>query len=394
MSSNELPHVLHVVRSAGTGGVETHVRLMCELYRAAGGKASVVCLTPDKPDPVFVAATHDFTQLNDTETWSKRSIVTVRDLYRYMQRSPADVVHVHGARPIFAGALAARAAGKKHIVASLHGSTDLMAVRADGSTTTLGLLFARFVHGLGFVLSKRIVVCATRLKEDVNRCLRLFGPFGMSSHRKIRVVYHGIETAPSAAEAPPPRQAGTGRLRVGTLSRLDEPKKGIAFLIRAVKSLQDAGTIVSLRIAGNGYSRKDLEHLAATLALADCQFVGFVKDPRDFYRDIDVFVLSSLSEGMPLVNLEAMACGVPVITTDVGGAAEAVLDGQSGLVVPPADPDSLARAIGRLESNRAEAARLAAAGQDRVMNNFTVATTFSRLQSVYAEGTTRRPEKR
>jgi glycosyltransferase involved in cell wall biosynthesis len=382
VNDERLPHILHIVRSAGTGGVETHVRLMCELYRAAGGTASVVSLTSDKPDPAFVAAASGFSMLNDSSTWNLRSIATIRDLRRYLKRSPADLVHVHGARPIFAGALAARLAGKRRIVASLHGSTDLMAVREDGTSSALGLLFARLVHGLGFVLSRRIVICAGRLDEDVVRCLRLFGPFGRASRRKVRVVHHGIQAEPQSES---PRPATAARLRVGTLSRLDEPKKGIAFLLRAVRLLQDAGTVVSLRHAGNGYSKADLEHLARQLGLADCEFVGYVADAREFYRGLDVFVLASLSEGMPLVNLEAMSCGVPVITTDVGGAAEAVLDGQCGLVVPPADPESLARAIGRLAADRQEAARFAAAGQERVMKNFTVATTFSRLQSIYAE---------
>jgi len=123
------------------------------------------------------------------------------------------------------------------------------------------------------------------------------------------------------------------------------PVKGISYLIRAIADLKDA----SLVIIGDGPHRERLELLSRRLELCDRVFFnGWVSDRSEIWNHLNqatVFVLPSLSEGRPRVLVEAMACGLPVVATDVGGVPEIVVDGVNGLLVPPRDPRALAKAI-------------------------------------------------
>ena len=203
-------------------------------------------------------------------------------------------------------------------------------------------------------------------------------------------MYHGVDSAqyrpePQRRESEDGPPEATAVPVVGTLSRLDEPKKGIAVLLAAVAMLERRGRPVSLRIAGDGDSRQALQRKAAELSLSDCRFLGYVGDPADFYRLLDVFVLPSFSEGFPLSNLEAMASGVALVTTDAGGAAEAVEPLISGLVVPIGDAEALAEALERLIADPGLRRRMADAGRTRVQERFTIEASCNRILGVYSE---------
>jgi len=123
------------------------------------------------------------------------------------------------------------------------------------------------------------------------------------------------------------------------------PIKGMSYLIRAMAHVKDG----SLVIIGDGPERRKLELLSRHLELSDrVFFTGWISDRSTishYLKQATVFVLPSLSEGLPRVLVEAMACGLPVVATDVGGVHEAVVDGINGLLVPPRDEKALAKAI-------------------------------------------------
>lgn len=384
-------HFVHVVRTAGTGGVETHVRSMIRLMQARGLEVTLVSLAREAPHRQFVELGCQIVSLHDESGWGWHTVKSGLALIGVLRRLRPDVVHVHGARPILLGTLAAKAAGSGAVVCSLHGAHDLMVVRDDGTIGPVGAWFARVVHGLGFLLSDAVVICAGRLRRDVEVSLATASAgFPGRALRKVQLVHHGIDLLPFAS-ATPARPPAEGRpFVVGTLCRLDEPKKGVAVLLKAVAALESRGIQVSLRIAGGGHSRSSLERQAATLDLRDCQFLGFVEDAPSFYATLDVFVLPSFSEGMPLVNLEAMASGLPVVTSDVGGAAEAVLDGDCGLVVPPGDVGALASALEVLARDSGRRTRFGQAGFDRARRHFSLDAMFEKLRAVY-DGVSRSP---
>jgi glycosyltransferase involved in cell wall biosynthesis len=170
------------------------------------------------------------------------------------------------------------------------------------------------------------------------------------------------------------------------LSRFAE-EKGHRYMIEAVALLAAAHVDVSLRLAGGGHTLHEVQSQVRQLGIDDrVQFVGAVSSSADFYRELDAFVVPSVhSEGLPTTILEAMATGLPVIATDVGGAAEAIEDGTHGLIVPPQDPAALARAIRWLCDNVEHARRFGIAASRQVRAKFTVERmTRAIVEQVYA----------
>jgi len=154
----------------------------------------------------------------------------------------------------------------------------------------------------------------------------------MGSRREIQKSHEDINTAPW----------------VGTLSRLSA-EKGINYLIEAFSILLER-IDARLIIVGDGEERARLEEMARDLGIENrVSFVGWLENPYNYLRKMDVFVLSSLWEGFPNVIIESMICGVPVIATrSVGGVEEVVKDGVDGLLVPPKDIRALSDSIYRL----------------------------------------------
>ena len=142
---------------------------------------------------------------------------------------------------------------------------------------------------------------------------------------------------------------------------------------------------MQLAIAGDGPEREKLTLLARDLGIADeVAFLGFRDDAVRLYAAADMFVLSSITEGMSLSMLEAMAAGLPVVATDgAGGNSQVVREGETGLLVAPRDPAALAAAICRLSTDAGLRARMGAAGRARVEQHFSLRTTTRRYLAVY-----------
>ena len=145
---------------------------------------------------------------------------------------------------------------------------------------------------------------------------------------------------------------------IGSLGRFDE-QKGYDVLVRALPQLPGVTAV----LVGDGRDRGAVEQLAAAQGVADrLRVVGWSDEPRAYLAGFDVFVLPSRYEGLPLVVLEAMLAGLPVVASDVGSVAEAVVDGETGLLVRPDDPAAFAQAVGRVLADVDLRRRLGEAG--------------------------------
>lgn len=170
-----------------------------------------------------------------------------------------------------------------------------------------------------------------------------------------------------------------GRLLVGAVGRLSE-EKGFDVLIRAAATCLD----VDFVIAGEGPHRPTLEALIGELGLGGrVRLLGYHDDTLAFYQALDLFVLSSRREGLPNVVLEAMAVGVPVVATRVGGVPRLAEDGRTGLLVEPGSVDELARAVARLLEDPALRARLGAEARRTVESRFSLQTRMETIRMVY-----------
>jgi glycosyltransferase involved in cell wall biosynthesis len=290
----------------------------------------------------------------------------VRDLLRQFQ---PDVVHTHQIGALFYTGPAARSAGVPLTVHTEHGKHYAGRRR----TRWLGWLAARSAAGF-FCVSEDIA-------REVIACR-------VAPRRKVRVVANGIDTARfrdrsgvpslrSALGVPP------DAVVVGTVGRLAEVKRQ-DLLLRAFAAVRREVSQARLLVVGDGPLRADLEALAASLGLGETvYFAGYQPEPAAYLAAMEVFALTSRSEGMPLVVLEAWAAGVPVVASAVGGVPELIRDGDNGLLFRSGDEGALTTALAGLLRDPARRSRLAHAGRDEATTRFDVRSMAAEYEQQY-----------
>jgi len=172
---------------------------------------------------------------------------------------------------------------------------------------------------------------------------------------------------------------------IGVVARLTK-QKGHIYLIEAAKEIVKKYPNSKFLLVGDGPLRVMLEKKVAEYNLRDnFIFLGFRDDVNQLLNVMDIFVLPSLWEGLPNVILEAMACGKPVVATAVDGTPEAVIDNETGILVPPKDPQALEEAIVRLLSNSSEMRRLGENSRKRIEEFFSINYQASRFEELYTQ---------
>jgi glycosyltransferase involved in cell wall biosynthesis len=218
---------------------------------------------------------------------------------------------------------------------------------------------------------------------SLDTAVRLEALFGWP-REKIRVVHNGIPVTPrrSGADEDLRAQVPRGHEAVVLVPARLDPLKGHEFLFEAAREL--AG--IQVVLVGDGPERRRLQALAHELGIAErVTFLGFREDVPRLLEAADVVVLPSLAEGLPLAVLEAMAAGTPLVATAIGGTDEAVVDGVTGLLVPPGDASALAAAVNRVLKEPEEARQRAEAAGARVASDFTADQMVAKVESVYDE---------
>ena len=207
----------------------------------------------------------------------------------------------------------------------------------------------------------------------------------VSGHRKLR--------EPQVVIEPPSTGSGTVEMQGATHSTPSEslkavfvgrlgPEKGLDVLLRAWAQLAEPRELI---LVGEGTKRAPLEVLASELKLDHVTFTGSTNDVRSYLQQADLFVLPSRSEGIPNAMLEAMACGLPIVASHVGGIPDVVQDGESGLLVPPEDIPALAAAIGRLLADSDLRRQLGEKARQRVVSDYSLNAATTRHLDLYRE---------
>lgn len=174
-----------------------------------------------------------------------------------------------------------------------------------------------------------------------------------------------------------------GSLLVGSIGVL-RPEKGHRFLVHSIPAVLNIFPEAIFILVGDGPQREELEELSVKLGIPQkVNFLGQRRDVPDILSCLNVFVLPSLYEGLPNAVLEAMACGLPVVATDVEGTNEVVVDGETGILVSPKDPERLAEAIISLLKNKELARQMGEAGQKRVEEKFSLEKMVNSVEEVY-----------
>jgi len=361
--------VLQVITSLGIGGAERLVVSAARGLSAPRFEHAICCLAERGPlaaeaeaaaVPVFCV--DEFPGLRHPFAFAR--------LIRIIRAFRPTIVHTHLQSASLYGRLAARLARVPVVVATEHNVYVGKARR--------------------YVLVERFLARMTDATIAVSGPVRQFLSAQLAlPPSTIRVIHNGVAlSAPTPVGLAELRERlatdGAVAIRLGTVASLTA-KKGHEVLLRAVARLRDSGVVCSLVVAGEGPDRQRLELLSEQLGVSThVLFLGHVAHPPDVLGAIDVFVLPSLVEGLPLALLEAMYAGRACVATAVGGVPEVITPGDNGLLVPPGDEVALAEAISALGSVDLRR-RLGAAARRSIEDGFTEATYLESLKALYLE---------
>jgi glycosyltransferase involved in cell wall biosynthesis len=238
-------------------------------------------------------------------------------------------------------------------------------------------------HNRQAVWAKRVLTRMTSANVAVSESLaRHVEDLARLRGGSVRVIYNGIS---DVGEPALPRR-GRDVPVVGTIGRLTK-QKGVDVFLRAMKDVPHATGL----IVGDGAYREDLQRLAVDLAIdGRITWLGWRDDARDVLKELDVVVLASRYEALGRVLIEAGLAALPVVATRVTGTAEAVIDGETGLLVPPDDPAALARAITTVLEDEKLAMQMGRRGRENALRRFDPRETARSYESLYRDVLTRR----
>lgn len=351
--------VAHVVESLELGGLE---KLVVEFARHADRARfapMVVTIGPRGLLADEVEALDCPVVSLDRPPGVRSRLGSIARMARIFRREQVGVVHTHSEGPLLFGAPAARLAKVARVVHTRHHGPDLGSSRRA---------FA------GLALSARWVDCVACVADDgASRAVAE----GIDAS-KIQTIWNGIDLARFAYQGPAP---GGPAVVVARLI----PEKDVATLLRATSIVTRNLPEFRLEIAGDGADRPTLEALSKDLGLGDhVTFLGRVDDVAALLGRAKMLVLPSRMEGISLTLLEAMARGLPCVATRVGGNPEVVVDGETGLLVPPEDPEALAHALQALWTDPQRAEALGRAGRSRAERHFDIKRTIATYEAIYA----------
>lgn len=371
--------LLWLVDSLGAGGAEALVVTFAEAAGVEGEQTlTVACLHGG--DGVNAARLAGLgVPVIDLGARSLRDVRAFRRLLALIRGQRIDLIHAHLTYAAIWSAIASRITGVP-AVASLHVSPAATRTLRDSAghriATDLRDRLMRFILNRW---SRCVVVVSGALRDDyVARGL---------SPQKIRVVHNGIESGRfrrSRDETRTRLQAELGiepGLPVIATVAVLRPRKGIEVLLEAARAVPEACFV----IIGDGPQREEWQRLAASLGVADrVRWAGYRNDVDALLAGCDLFVHPSLDDAFPTVLLEAMAAGLPIVASRVGGIPEIVTPGVTGELVPPGDAAALAGAIAALLKNDETMKRMREATASSA-TRFTVGAWIDRLRAVYQE---------
>ena len=306
-------------------------------------------------------------------------------LKKIIRDNNIQIVHTHGIRASFYGRLSAKWAGIPVILSTVHYSLYNYPV---------GRLRKRIYAFLDKVSSyscDKLICVSNAVANDLIVKSRI-------NARKIKVIYNGIELDRfSRHQDISSFKAKFGLLEtqriIAIVGRLTYAK-GHRYLLEAIGRLVESFPDIRCLIVGDGPLREELKVYAQKLGIMqNCIFMGTRDDVAQILSMLDIFVLPSVSEGLPFVLLEAMAMQCAVVATNIGGINELVEDGRTGILVPPGDNQALAAALKELLQNRKKAQSLAACARLEVEQRFTLQRTLKETQEVYDECMNKKDKK-
>lgn len=363
--------LLYAVTAASWGGAPQHVLDLARYMLTRGHPVGIVAAPEARlmreakalgarffPNPYFTLS-----------LTPRRDILTVLPILRAIQEFQPDLIHAHSTKAGLAARLAA-VLTRRPAVFTAHG-WGFAETRAWWTPHVL-----RWLERLAARVTERII-CVSYF--DYELALRYI----TEQPEKLTVIWNGIAPGPYLEASKRARTLGHRRsdpvfISVGRLA----PPKDFQTLLSALQYLPTG----RLLVVGDGPDRPQVEIWVRSAGLNDrVTLLGEREDVPALLTSADIFLLSSRKEGLPRAVIEAMMAGLPIVATNVGGLPELVEHQQTGLLVPPGDPQALAQAVKILIDNPALAKQMGAAGQRKALSDFTLDRMCERTYQAYRE---------
>jgi glycosyltransferase involved in cell wall biosynthesis len=370
VSARRRRRVLHLITSFEIGGTERQAVELLKRLDQERYDVRLAALRNEGPFYEEIAARFpDVPEFPLTSFYNANAVKQLARLRRQMISQKIDILHAHDFYSGIIGAAAARMAGVKVIAAQRHLKLSDRRVHAWGT---------RMIHSM----AHRILVNSEAIRD-------LIIEQGSAPPSKIAVIRNGVlESRASRSDS---RNLLCGELGldpnvrlIGMVARL-QPVKGHRFFIEAATTVLRERTDVHFLLVGDGPLRAEIENQAGDLGIADrIHLLGDRTDVTDLVSAFDLLVLASLHEGLPNSVMEAMAAGVPVVATAVGGTKELIVDGETGYLVPPADTGALADRIMFALRDKG-CSEIISTARRRILSSFGIDRMVDSVEQLYDE---------
>lgn len=333
-------------------------------------KYDMIGFARDKNIRVFAmpSLVRDIHPLKDIKTLIKLAI--------FLKKEKFDIVHCHTSKGGFIGRLAAKLAGAKIIIYSPHG--DIF----EGYFCKLATDFFILLEKFAARFTDKII---NLTKIEIERFLE----HGIGTRHQLKQIYNGINIKyyerAMTSNLKKRDEFGLGKddFVCATVGRL-VPVKGHTYLIKAIQKVVKVIPEAKFLFVGDGELKPKLSEEIKSYDLQRNVFLlGARSDIATILSCINVFLLPSLNEGFGMVLIEAMAARKPVIATNVGGVPEVIINGTTGILVPPEDPEAFSSAIIKLYNNPEMSLEMGLAGYKRAKKLFNIETTVHELEELY-----------
>ncbi len=359
------PRVLHVIHGEHYAGAERVQDLLAGRLPLCGFDVGLACVKPGRFVGVFESREAPLYEVPMAGRMDLRAAASLASIVR---RQGYRLLHTHTPRTAMVGAIASAMTG----IPMVH---HVHSPASRDSTHLVRNHVNAFVERASLCRASALIAVSQSLGRRIQHLAR--------PDRPVAVVPNGVPPRPARR----PRHAHETSWTLGTVA-LFRPRKGIEVLLESLAQLRAQGLLVRLRAVG-GFETVEYERhvvrYAAELGVSDAvDWIGFTRNVDAELHRMDLFVLPSLfGEGLPMVVLEAMATGLPVVATEVEGIPEAVRDGVEGLLATPGDAASLSHAIGRIVRGEVSWTRLHAAAIQRHAQRFSDDAMAAGVAEVY-----------
>lgn len=352
-------HIMEVVSGTGMNGAILHCVLVAREFVRRGHQVTVVCYPDSWVASRLVDSGAEIIH-SDLHRWPADEL---RRIARIARERNVDVIHTHNSRSNFFGIL----------------------LRLLSGIPSVATAHSRHIQ-LHWMFNDRVIAAS----EATARYQRRFN-FVRAS--RLDLVYNFVDPRHVAVESGAVRQRVRGEfgadarcLLVAAVGNVI-PRKGQLHLVEAMPHVLDAVPEARLLVVGDhtnpAYSAEVHARAKSLGVESSIHWAGNRADVAEILRACDLFVLGSREETLPLAILEAMAAGLPVVATNVGGVPECVLQNQTGVLVPAGDSNALAEALVGLLRDEDLRRRLGRAGRERVLRHFSVESQAPKIESVF-----------